>query len=90
MTIAVQRASDRLHTDIDWLDSKHSFNFGSHYREADGGFGLLLVNNDDKVAAGGGFGSRTHEAASRSASGVSIRPERSRTTRSQRCASEVS
>ena len=60
MTIAVQRASDRFHTDIDWLDSKHSFNFGSHYREADGGFGLLLVNNDDKVAAGGGFGTHGH------------------------------
>ena len=52
MTIAVQRASDRFHTDIDWLDSKHSFNFGGHYREGDGGHGLLLVNNDDKVAAG--------------------------------------
>jgi quercetin 2,3-dioxygenase len=60
MTIAVQRASDRFHTDIDWLDSKHSFNFGSHYREGDGGHGLLLVNNDDKVAAGGGFGTHGH------------------------------
>ncbi|HVE18201.1 MAG TPA: pirin family protein, partial [Ilumatobacteraceae bacterium] len=60
MTIAVQRASDRFHTDIDWLDSKHSFNFGSHYRDGDGGFGLLLVNNDDKVAAGGGFGTHGH------------------------------
>jgi len=60
MTIAVQRASERLHTDIDWLDSKHSFNFGSHYREGDGGHGLLLVNNDDKVAAGGGFGTHGH------------------------------
>ena len=60
MTIAVQRASDRFHTDIDWLDSKHSFNFGSHYREGDGGHGLLLVNNDDRVAAGGGFGTHGH------------------------------
>ena len=60
MTIAVQRAKDRFHTDIDWLDSKHSFNFGNHYRESDGGHGLLLVNNDDKVAAGGGFGTHGH------------------------------
>jgi len=60
MTIAVQRASDRFHTDIDWLDSKHSFNFGGHYREGDGGHGLLLVNNDDRVAAGGGFGTHGH------------------------------
>ena len=60
MTIAIQRAGDRLHTDIDWLDSKHSFNFGGHYREGDGGHGLLLVNNDDKVSAGGGFGTHAH------------------------------
>jgi len=60
MTIAVQRASDRFHTDIDWLDSKHSFNFGTHYSEGDSGHGLLLVNNDDKVAAGGGFGTHGH------------------------------
>jgi len=60
MTIALQRADDRMHTDIGWLDSKHSFNFGGHYREGDNGHGLLLVNNDDKVAAGGGFGTHGH------------------------------
>ncbi len=60
MTITVQRAADRLVTDIDWLDSKHSFNFGGHYREGDGGHGLLLVNNDDIVAPGGGFGTHGH------------------------------
>ena len=60
MTLTVQRAADRLHTDIDWLDSKHSFNFGGHYREGDNGHGLLLVNNDDTVAAGGGFGTHGH------------------------------
>jgi len=60
MTIALQRADDRMHTDIGWLDSKHSFNFGRHYREGDNGHGLLLVNNDDKVAAGGGFGTHGH------------------------------
>jgi redox-sensitive bicupin YhaK (pirin superfamily) len=60
MTIAIQRSDQRFHTDIDWLDSKHSFNFGGHYREGEGGHGLLLVNNDDKVAAGGGFGTHGH------------------------------
>ena len=60
MTLTVQRASDRFHTDIDWLDSKHSFNFGGHYRKGDGGHGLLLVNNDDTVAPGGGFGTHGH------------------------------
>jgi redox-sensitive bicupin YhaK (pirin superfamily) len=60
MTIAIQRAADRFHTDINWLDSKHSFNFGTHYSEGEGGHGLLLVNNDDKVAPGGGFGTHGH------------------------------
>ena len=60
MTLTVQRAADRFLTDIDWLDSKHSFNFGGHYREGDGGHGLLLVNNDDTVAPGGGFGTHGH------------------------------
>src|SRR3954465_11296106 len=60
MTIAIQRAADRFHTYIDWLHSKHSFNFGGHYREGENGHGLLLVNNDDKVAPGGGFGTHGH------------------------------
>jgi redox-sensitive bicupin YhaK (pirin superfamily) len=60
MTQTVQRSNDRFHTDIDWLDSKHSFNFGGHYREGDEGHGLLLVNNDDTVAGGGGFGTHGH------------------------------
>jgi redox-sensitive bicupin YhaK (pirin superfamily) len=60
MTIAVQHAADRFLTDIGWLDSKHSFNFGGHYRAADSGHGLLIVNNDDIVAPGGGFGTHGH------------------------------
>ena len=53
--MTVQRADDRFHTKIDWLDSWHSFNFGGHYRPGDDGHGLLLVNNDDTVAPGGGL-----------------------------------
>ncbi len=60
MTLTVQRATDRFVTDAGWLDSKHSFNFGGHYREGDSGHGLLLVNNDDIVAPGGGFGTHGH------------------------------
>jgi quercetin 2,3-dioxygenase len=60
MTIAIQQPSDRMITSIDWLDSKHSFNFGGHYRNGDEGFGLLLVNNDDTVAAATGFGEHGH------------------------------
>jgi redox-sensitive bicupin YhaK (pirin superfamily) len=60
MTLTVQHAADRFLTDVGWLDSKHSFNFGGHYRAGDTGHGLLLVNNDDTVAPGGGFGTHAH------------------------------
>ena len=58
--IDVRHAKDRFHTDIGWLDSWHSFSFGNHYDPDNVGHGLLLVNNDDRVAAGGGFGTHGH------------------------------
>ena len=59
--IDVRRARDRFHTDIGWLDSWHSFSFSSHYDPANVGHGLLLVSNDDRVAAGQGFGTHAHQ-----------------------------
>ena len=59
-TFTVQRAADRFVTDIGWLDSKHSFNFGPHWSPDHEGFGLLLVNNDDIVAPAQGFGTHGH------------------------------
>jgi len=59
-TITVQRAADRFLTDAGWLHSQHSFNFGPHYSPAHEGHGLLLVNNDDVVAPGQGFGTHGH------------------------------
>jgi quercetin 2,3-dioxygenase len=60
MTISVQRAADRFVTDIGWLNSKHSFNFDQHYSPQHTRHGLLLVHNDDTVAAGQGFGMHGH------------------------------
>jgi len=60
MTITIQRPDERFITDIGWLDSKHSFNFGEHFSPEHRGHGLLLVNNDDKVAPGAGFGTHGH------------------------------
>jgi redox-sensitive bicupin YhaK (pirin superfamily) len=60
MTIDVRRAAGRFHTELDWLDSWHSFSFGSHYDPTNTGHGQLLVNNDDVVRAGGGFGTHGH------------------------------
>ena len=59
-TVDIRRAADRARTKISWLDSKHSFSFGPHYDPANTHHGLLLVNNDDVVAAGTGFETHPH------------------------------
>ena len=58
--IDVRRADTRPHTQIGWLDSWHSFSFGSHHDPSNTGHGLLLVSNDDRVAPGEGFGTHAH------------------------------
>jgi len=58
--IDVHPAAARFHTDVGWLDSWHSFSFGSHHDPANVGHGLLLVSNDDRVAPGAGFGTHPH------------------------------
>jgi quercetin 2,3-dioxygenase len=59
-TLDFRPAASRFHTDIGWLDSWHSFSFGHHYDRNNTGHGLLVVSNDDKVAAGQGFGTHGH------------------------------
>jgi hypothetical protein len=59
-TVEVRRGNDRAHTEISWLDSRHSFSFGQHYNPANTHFGLLLVSNDDVVKAGKGFDTHPH------------------------------
>ena len=61
MTVDIRRAGDRFATKIDWLDSKHSFSFGSHYDPDNTHHGLLLVNNDDIVRPGSGFETHPHQ-----------------------------
>jgi redox-sensitive bicupin YhaK (pirin superfamily) len=58
--VDIRRADDRFKTTISWLDSKHSFSFGSHYDPANTHHGLLLVNNDDIVRPGMGFETHPH------------------------------
>jgi redox-sensitive bicupin YhaK (pirin superfamily) len=60
MTVDLVKANDRFRTRLDWLDSWHSFSFGPHYDGANTHHGLLLVNNDDVIAPGGGFGTHPH------------------------------
>ena len=59
-TIDIRRADERFTTKLDWLDSKHSFSFGPHFDPENTHHGLLLVNNDDIVRAGTGFGTHAH------------------------------
>lgn len=56
----IRTPDQRFHTDLGWLDSRHSFSFGHHHDPAQTGHGLLIVSNDDRVAPGGGFGTHPH------------------------------
>ncbi len=58
--LAVRPAAERFHSRRDWLDSRHSFSFAGHDHPAWRGFGPLLVINDDRIAAAGGFGMHPH------------------------------
>jgi redox-sensitive bicupin YhaK (pirin superfamily) len=58
--IDIRRADSRPHTQISWLDSHHSFSFGGHWDPTNTGHGLLLVNNDDRIAPGTGFSTHPH------------------------------
>jgi redox-sensitive bicupin YhaK (pirin superfamily) len=60
MAVDVRRAAGRFHTEIDWLDSWHSFSFGGFHDPKNTHHGLLLVNNDDVIRGGGGFGEHPH------------------------------
>ncbi len=59
-SVTVHRADQRFLTDVGWLHSRHSFNFGPHWSPEHQGHGLLLVSNDDVVAPGQGFGTHGH------------------------------
>ena len=59
-SLDVRRAADRLATNIGWLDSHHSFSFGSHFDPENTHHGVLMVNNDDIVDAGTGFDTHPH------------------------------
>ena len=58
--ITVRRGDDRGATQLDWLDSRHTFSFGEYYDPAHMGFRALRVINEDRVRAGAGFDTHAH------------------------------
>jgi redox-sensitive bicupin YhaK (pirin superfamily) len=56
----IRKSEERGITQLDWLDSKHSFSFGDYYDPEHMRFASLRVINEDIVMPGQGFGTHPH------------------------------
>jgi redox-sensitive bicupin YhaK (pirin superfamily) len=59
--ITIRNAQDRGKANFGWLNSNHTFSFGSYYDPKQMGFSHLRVINDDTVTPGAGFETHGHK-----------------------------